>query len=117
MISKDQRLRTKKDFSRLFKIGRIFHSVGISLKIAKNNLPIIRFGFVISAKVTKKATKRNKIRRRLRSIVGKNLMNIKNGYDVAFLGRKEVLELSFKELEQSVVHLLGKAGLLKVKND
>ncbi|MBU0625461.1 ribonuclease P protein component [Patescibacteria group bacterium] len=113
MIPKKNRLLTKNDFVRPFKAGRIYHSTGISIKTAKNDSLVVRLGFVISNKVTKKATKRNKVRRRLRSIFGKRLDKLKTGFDIVILGRKEVLDMTFKQLEKSVDYLLEKAGLFR----
>jgi len=116
MIPKDKRLVTKKDFSRVFSKGRIFHGRGLSAKTCRNGLEFSRFGLVISTKVSKKAVLRNKIRRRLRSIIGRMLPSIRSGQDVAILARKEVLEMTFEQIETSTIHLLEKAGLL-VYND
>ena len=112
MIPKEKRLVTKKDFSRVFSKGRIFHSRGLRAKICRNSLEFSRFGLVISTKVSKKAVLRNKVRRRLRSIIGQSLPLIRGGQDVAILARKEVLEMTFEQIEASTVHLLEKAGLL-----
>ncbi|HCC22490.1 ribonuclease P protein component [Candidatus Uhrbacteria bacterium RIFOXYC2_FULL_47_19] len=113
MIPKDKRLISKKDFSRVFSKGRIFHGRGLSAKICRNSLEFSRFGLVISTKVSKKAVLRNKARRRLRSIVGRLLPSIKGNQDVAILARKEVLDMTFEQIETSTIHLLEKVGLLK----
>ncbi|MEA3249346.1 MAG: ribonuclease P protein component [Patescibacteria group bacterium] len=113
MIPKKNRLTAKKDFTRVFAKGRLFRSRGISMKIVRNGLQESRFGFVISKKVTKKAVARNKIRRRLRTSVGRRLENIVPGHDVAVLVFREVLDLGFKETDASVERLLMKSGLMK----
>ncbi len=73
MLGKENRLRRKKDFEEIFKKGRSFKESFLVLKILKNNLKVSRFGFVVSQKVSKKAVVRNKIKRRLREIVGLNI--------------------------------------------
>lgn len=113
MIPKDNRLRTKADFDYVFKKGKIYHSKGISAKVAKNKLGITRLGFIISTKVHKKAVKRNKVRRRLRTIFGRHLQDLKSGLDVVILTRKDVLEMSFDDLKESAEHLIKKAELKK----
>ena len=115
MIPKKNRLQTEKDFAQLFKRGKIFHSSGISGKIAQNKLGLNRFGFVISNKVSKKSVHRNKVRRRLRDIIGRKMEILRQGFDIAIMARQDVLDLTFKELEQSVDHLLDKAGLMPKK--
>jgi ribonuclease P protein component len=113
MIPKENRLRTKADFAHLFKKGQIFHSKGISAKVGQNKLGLTRLGFVISTKVHKKAVRRNKVRRRLRTIFGRRLEVLKPGLDIAILARKEVLEMGFKELEAAAERLIQKAELEK----
>ncbi len=113
MIPKENRIRKKEDFARLFKKGQIFHSKGVSAKVGRNSKNAVRLGFVISTKVSKKAVKRNKVRRRLRTILGKRLEQLKPGLDIAILTRKDVMDMSFKELEKSVEHLIEKAKLSK----
>jgi len=113
MIPKENRIRKNEDFARLFKKGQIFHSKGISAKVGRNKFGLVRLGFVISTKVHKRAVRRNKIRRRLRSIFGKRLEQLKPGLDIAILTRKDVLDMTFKELEKSADHLIEKAKLAK----
>ncbi|MFC1638675.1 ribonuclease P protein component [Patescibacteria group bacterium] len=112
MIPKEHRLITKADFARLFKRGRVVHTRGISLKLAKNKRDLTRFGIVISAKVSKKAVVRNKIRRRLRTSVGRRLERIAPGYDAAIMVRKDAVGLGFNDLDAAVERLLEKGELL-----
>jgi ribonuclease P protein component len=111
MIPKSNRLITKKDFSRVFAKGKLFRSKGISFKVIQTGANLSRFGFVISSKVSKKAVVRNKIRRRLRTSVGRRLGDIKPGYDIAVLVFKDVLDMGFKDMDASVERLLEKSGL------
>ncbi len=113
MIPKNNRLTTKKEFTRVFTKGRLFRSKGVSMKVARNGLDDSRFGFVVSNKVSKKAVVRNRIRRRLRVSVGRRLAQIEPGFDVAILVFKEAVDMGFKELDSSVERLIDKAGLAK----
>lgn len=80
------------------------------LKIYKNNLSFSRFAFVISKKIDKRATVRNRTKRLIRSCIEEVLPQIKNGYDMLFILQKNALgkkrsefcaeiEKLFKELE------------------
>lgn len=83
----------------------------MSFKVIRTGSDLSRFGFVVSNKVSKKAVLRNKIRRRLRTSIGRRLGDIKPGYDVAVLVFKEVLEMGFKDMDASVERLLEKSDL------
>ena len=88
MLSGINRLKKKKDFERVFRRGRGLKDGFLSLKFAKNNLGLTRFGFVVGQKVSHKAVIRNKVKRRLRELVRVKLGNIKKGFDVAVVASK-----------------------------
>ncbi|MCK5591879.1 MAG: ribonuclease P protein component [Candidatus Pacebacteria bacterium] len=72
-----------------------------------------RFSFITSKKVSKKAVTRNKFRRIGYGVVQKNIQNIKEGFLVAVFFKKNVINLSKKEIEEEMVFLFKKANLLK----
>lgn len=69
MLSKINRLTKKKDFDLVFKRGKSDKSGFLAVRAMENNLSQSRFGFVVGKKVSKKATVRNKIKRRLRASI------------------------------------------------
>lgn len=69
MLPSQNRLTKEKDFEAVFSGGKSFRTDLLLVKVLVNNLAASRFGFVISKKVSNKATVRNKIKRRLRDIV------------------------------------------------
>lgn len=111
MLSRKYRLQKEKDFELVFKKGKPFCSEFLFLKLIKNDLKISRFGFVVGKKIAKKSTDRNKIKRRLRDIVRKKLEKIKPGFDVVIIGRPEVIERDYGEIDK-VVEKLFKTGKL-----
>lgn len=113
MLSKINRLREQKDFESVFKTGRYLRGVFLSGKAAKNNLPRSRFGIVVSAKVSKKAVIRNKIKRRLRHIIYRRLPEIKEGFDIAIIAAPAAAEKTFGETVSEFNDLLEKGKLLK----
>lgn len=112
MLPKEYRLRQEKDIKALFANSKSVFDVCIGLRYRKNTLNLSRFAVVVGTKVSKKAVDRNKIRRRIRSVLQKRLIEIRPGFDVVFLVKKEVLSASFKEVEEQVERLLQKANLL-----
>lgn len=72
-----------------------------------------QFGFVVSARVSKKATQRNRIKRLLREAVRENLEKIRSGFSVVFLVKPQSIDKERAELKSEVFKLLQKADLIK----
>lgn len=113
MLPKQNRLKKKKDFERVFKKGQGAREDFLFLKFTKNNLKVSRFGFVVSQKISKKATLRNKTKRRLRDAVRMKLPGIKPGFDGAWVALKGLELESFPETKKTIDRILKKAKLLQ----
>jgi ribonuclease P protein component len=91
MLKKINRITSKKEFDKVKKEGTIFYSDFWGLIKDKTDEGI-KFGFVISKKISKKAVVRNKIRRKLAEEVRKNLDKFENGFRGIFLVKKNILD-------------------------
>ena len=109
MLPKENRIKKKKDFEVIFKKGKSFKNSFFILKVLNNNLKISRFAFVISQKVSKKATERNKIKRRMSSFLEENFQKIKIGFDFVFIVLLSAKDKSFDQIKESVEDILQKA--------
>ena len=104
------RLKLKKDFGNVFAGGSSCKQDFLVLKYLKNSQDSARFGFVISNKVSKKAVFRNKIRRKLKSIIKSNLENIKKGFDyIIIVSPRE----DYKDIEKQLINVFKKAKAIK----
>lgn len=113
MLSKENRLKRKKDFKEVFKKGKGFGKDFLFLKIKKNNLKKkSRFSFIVSKKISKKAVVRNKIKRRLREVIREELPRIKPGIDGVFIAKKNIEKKDFLEIKENVIQLLKKTEIL-----
>ena len=112
MLAKENRLKKKKDFEKLFKGGRSFREKFLVLKVNKNNLDSVRFGFIVSKKVSKKAVTRNKIKRQLREIIRKEIDNYQKGFDIAVIALPGIISKDFKEISQALEFALKKIKIL-----
>jgi ribonuclease P protein component len=112
MLPKTNRLKSKKDFDRVFKEGKGFKEGPLFLKIAKNNLGNVRFGFVVSKKVSKKATLRNKLKRQMRELIRLRLGRIKKGIDGVLIISSKGANEKFQKLEKSLDKALNQAKIL-----
>ena len=113
MLPKNNRLKREKDFQEVMKRGKGLRGDFLFLKFLKNNFKITRVGFIVSRKITKKASQRNRIKRRLREGVRGGLTKLKKGYDLVFIAQKGIEKKKFFEIKEEIDQLLKKVKLLK----
>jgi ribonuclease P protein component len=129
VLPKPNRLKAKGEFKRTLSGRRLcsnqfFVLYGLaaqpaagSFSVSESSQPITpparptRIGFIVSKKIHKRATKRNKIRRRLRELVRLHLQNkqIKGfqGYRAfAFIARPDALGANFQDLKYKMERCL-----------
>jgi ribonuclease P protein component len=109
-MKRKYRLRRNSDFRRVRHVGKSNASPLLVLAFLRNNLDHSRFGFVVSKQLGK-AVNRNKIKRRVREAVRLRLAQIKPGYDVVYVARRNARQATYQELAQSAEDLLKKANL------
>jgi len=123
MLPKTNRLQKKSEIEKVLKEGKggRFKEGFLILKLRKNNLEKSRFSFIISQRVSKKASFRNKIRRRLSEIVRLKLKKIKEGrhpptesqgMDVVLIALPGLETKDFWEIEEGLNRLFSKAKIL-----
>jgi len=113
MLYAQHRLTKRSDIERVYKKGRSFFVKNLGIRIAKNDLKISRFTVVTSLKLSKKAVVRNKLKRRLREIIRKEILpSIKSGFDGVVLTKVGLLELSFDDIREQTTKLFKKAKLI-----
>ncbi len=108
MLPKANRLTKKKDFDKVFLEGKGAKTVSLIGRALKNNLPESRFGFVVSKKISLKATVRNTVKRRLRQAVALQLGSFPGGVDIVIVTLPTIAKKDFTEISQEVSLLLKK---------
>jgi ribonuclease P protein component len=116
MLPKANRLKKKRDIEQVLKEGKKFKEDFLILRLRENNLKKSRFGFIISQKVSKRATLRNKIKRRLSEIVKMKFKKIKKGIDGVFIACPGIERKDFWEMEEALEKLFKKAKLCPVRS-
>lgn len=112
MLPETNRLKRKKDFDKVFKKGKGLKEDFLLLKAVKNELKNSRFGFVVSRNVSKKATLRNRIKRKLRVAVKTKLPEIKEGIDAILMVTPGFKIKNLRGIEAAVNRLFKKANII-----
>jgi len=111
MLQQDNRLKKKSAFTATYNNKNSKHKNGITVYFGreKKEDEELKIGFVVSKKTHKRATKRNRLKRLMRESCR---LLIKNGYNsdylsLIFVGHESALNLTFKEIDESIKALLG----------
>ena len=113
MLKKENRLKKKRYFDKVFKGGKGFKEDFLLFKAIKNNLKTSRFGFIINQKVSKKAITRNKLRRRMNELIRTKTDQIKPGIDGVLIALPGLEKKDFWEIEEIINKLFKKAEIFK----
>lgn len=112
MLSRVNRLSKQKDFEAVFSRGKSRRENFLVMRFLLNRQEESRFGLVVSAKVSKKAVVRNRLRRRLSEIIRSYQGGLKKGFDIVFLVKANPEGLGQKEMAVIVKNLLVAGGIL-----
>jgi len=113
MLKRASSLNKDKEFDYVFKHGQASYNKIIGIKAVANRLQHSRFGIITGVKVSKKAVERNKIKRKIKHIIGQQIINIKPSFDILIISLPTILNKSYHEVEQSINEHFKKLGLYK----
>ncbi|HEX9601272.1 MAG TPA: ribonuclease P protein component, partial [Mariniflexile sp.] len=113
MLSQVNRLPSS-EFDKVKSHGKLYQGkfFGISALNRNDNKPS-RFGFIISAKISRKAVDRNKIKRLMTKAIRNVVVRIAGGNDIIFLAKRILNTGSETEVVEETHNSLRKVGLLK----
>lgn len=111
-MEKKFRIRKNMEFKNIYKVGKNYWNRNLVLYVRKNGLNETRVGYTITKKIGNAVT-RNKMRRRMKEIYRLNFHNIKEGYDLIFIAKRSIVNISYDELESSMIHIMSISKLLK----
>jgi len=116
-LRRAQRLRSPRDFQRVRAQGRRVSGavllLGYATRSESDESGMTRVGFSVSRRVGG-AVERNRVKRRLREVIRRQLARIAPGYDLVITARPGAAEARMETLEQDVAVLLARARLLIV---
>lgn len=110
MLPSKNRLRKRKDIDRVFLGKKSVKNGALVCRVILNNGDNPRFCFIVSKRISNKAVVRNKLKRRLRSIVAKFLPQIKVNYDCVFIACPGLELVDFRCLVSIVERVLLSLG-------
>jgi len=106
MLPKEYRLTKSQEIKRVYFEGQRNKKGVFRINYKKNNEKCPRFAFVVPNKVAKQATKRNRIKRQLRSIISLNLDIFTKNFDIIVLVGPGTVKKGYNELERELIFTL-----------
>lgn len=120
-LSKQRRLRSTRDFTRVRQVGRTYAAAHLVVSVAQHAEavgldspqlpPPSRVGFVVGKRVGN-AVVRNRVRRRLREVMRARLPQVAPGWDVVVAARAGAASNSTARLDSELNGLLARAKVL-----
>ncbi len=111
MLSKKNRI-SKIDFKNVLKFGKAIYGESFTLFFFHNkNIKSPQFGVVAGLKAHKKATKRNKLKRRMRELLRLEATKLKNTVQIIAICKAGILQKKFPTLQNELQAVLSKWDL------
>ena len=115
MLARISTIKKAQDFQMLFKEAKSFKNQLFVLKLLRNGSGKNRFAFIVSQKVSKKATARNKVRRRLAEAVRAEFENMESGLDIVLIALPGIEKKEFADIGNALSEAIYKTGITKKK--
>ncbi len=110
MLPKSYRLPSS-DITRVIHKGRLVSGRNFQIILHKTNRPTSRFAVVISTRIDKRATKRNRAKRLIHESIQHLMPTITGGWDIIFRLTSILPSMKQPEVEQLVNNALIEAGV------
>lgn len=113
-MQRQYRLKKDVEFKLLRSKGRSWSNPLVVLYALPSDQGVTRVGISVSKRIGK-AVKRNRIKRLIREAVRLRHSEISSGWNLLFIARKPIVEVSFLEVGAAIEQVLRRAGLLVSK--
>lgn len=111
-LPKINRIKKTNEIKKVLKDGKKKKIGYLLFKFIENNLPISRFAIIISSRVSKKAVKRNKIKRQISEILRQYRKFFKKQIDGVFVCLPGIENQNFSEIKKTIEEILKEAKIL-----
>lgn len=105
MLPKNFRLTKKEDFQKVLKEGKVVQGRFLGLAFANSGEGGPKIGIIVSNKISKKTTVRNRIKRAVREESRKHLEKLAEEMLLVFLAKKGAAGADLQEIRQDVQNL------------
>ncbi len=103
MLASRYRLSDSKEIEKVKKEGRLYKRKNFGVVVLRKNPKILsKFAFIVSTKISKHSTLRNRIKRALGESVRHHLYLIGKGYDMVFLPKTRIAKKTTEEIMREV---------------
>ena len=103
MLPRPLRLSAQRDFARVFRKGMSVSTPYFFVRFLPSSLANPRVGVVVSNKISKKATIRNRIKRRLRAASYEERERIATPTDIVIISKPSIVTASYEEIHSQIV--------------
>ena len=101
------------EIKKVFKNGSDLNSELFQLKFLPIASAAAKFAIIVGSKVSKKASVRNKIRRKFSEIIRLNISKIRPGYLILIVAKPKLASTKIDNLGRELMELMNKIGQLK----
>ena len=101
-------IKESKEFDKIIHTGNLLKSKYYILYHLDNNDNKYHFGISVGKKISNKAVIRNKLKRKLRSIIDNNKNLYQKNKDYIIIMKRSCLEASYEELENDFIYIIKK---------
>lgn len=110
-MKKKYRIKKDKEFQSVIHNKQSYANKHLILYVLKkNNQDLTRVGISVGKKIGN-AVRRNYVKRQLREGLREVYPNMASGYDLIFIARPAMNQLTTKEVQQNIIHILNLAEL------
>jgi len=112
MLAKSFILKRRSDFEVVKEKGRLYQSPLFGMLVMNQNVGGVKFGFLISKRISKRAVDRNRIRRLMAEAVRFNLKEIDKKVWLVFLVKKKMLSVKQDEVKREMENMMRMVGII-----
>jgi ribonuclease P protein component len=111
-LAKKNRIKTKKDFDKVFKKGKTVKGSFLFLKVMENELSYSRFGIITPSKLLPRAHQRNHLKRLISESVRIHIRSLKYSVDGIFSISIKPASINLEVIKEEVDSLLKYINLI-----
>jgi len=112
-VDRRHRLSKGPEFDTVYEKGTAIGGPLVVLRHTPSGMPVTRWGFAVGKRLSKRAVRRNRVKRRLKAAA--ETFPVRSGVDIVVTARNGAVEASFHDLQVALGRALGRAGLIKAE--